>query len=1333
MAPTINVVMVLGLQRYSQDFFERAEAAVRKEVPHFRLQIFEDRDIERRPAEVEAAIANCACLMLSLITIAETAEWLVPVVERIDPPVVFAFEGLPEVMRLNKVGGYTLKGGKGMPKPVQNIARLLVGGREEDAYLGYVRMQKITGKLINFLPGKRLNDFRTWTNVSTYWNNRSVANAANMFKLILREHGGMPHLHVDPVQELPNMGFAHPDAPRFFSKPEEYEKWERSRKQEAGSRKQGDRGTRGQGERAQAAEGFSLNGAPSRLESRALARRPDADAPLGTVAVLSFRAHILSGTHYHNDVVRTLEAVGLRVLPIFVMGIEGHVVVREWLGRMGVDLIVNTMGFPLVGGPAGSTKAGLTVAVARELLSKLDVPYIVASPLFVQDEEHWRAHGVGPLQATMLYSLPEMDGAIAPVVLGGMRGSEIGTVQDRLERLAQQVLGYVQLRRMANQHKKLAIVVYNYPPNQGNTATAALMDVPASLIALLDKLRATGYNVGDYPRDPQTMARCIAGSIAPEPELPPGHPPLPPQIIANREHLYAWVRPGDQERIDVRWGAFPGDMAPAGRDAVRLGGMLLGNVYIGVQPAIGMPGDPMRLLFDKENTPHHQYALFYRWLSEGFGADAVIHMGMHGTAEWMPGVQLGVTDQCWPDTLLGTLPNFYVYPINNPAEANIAKRRGYATIVGHAIPPYGRAGLYKELQALKDLLEEARSQKSEVRSQESEVRSTGAHSVEAEAIMQKIALLNLDAELAQLPDEPFGAFASRAYAYLRELENTMITDSLHVLGSAPPAEEQRTLIVEALKIPRDGQPGLGDLMNAACSMQHTEWPSVATYAELLALARTGDPGALALRDQVEAACAEFVGRTIFQHESVEHFTKTFGPQPSALSPQTKEALHTLASAGKAMLAALQDNTQEIDFLLKGLSGGYIPAAPGGDLIRDGMAVLPTGRNIHSLDPFRVPTDSAFARGVKIGEALIEAHRTENGGAYPETIAQVLWGLDAIKTKGEAIGTVLGLIGAVPVKDGQGKIGRYALIPLEELGRPRIDVLMTVSGIFRDTFAGTMDMLDRLVREAAETDEPEDMNFIRKHVEAQVAAGTPREAATARIFSQASGTYGTDVDEAIEGSAWEERQELEDLFIKRNGFAFGGKQEGTARPEVLRGLLGTVSRVAQEIDSVEYGLTDMQHYYGYSGALKAAAERATGKSVPLSYVESFTAETKVQSLEQVLRVEYRTKLLNPKWYEGMLKHGHNGAAEIAHRFTYMLGWSATTDAVDNWVYDQAAATFVLDDAMRARLEAANPEAARNAVGRLLEANSRGLWQTDEATLDRLRELHADLEDQLEGVR
>ncbi len=1262
MAQITEFVLLLGMQRYSQGFFTQAEAEVRKEIPGFRLHIFADRDVERHPAEIEAIIARSACLITSLITLTETSEWLLPVVERHDPPVVFSFEGLPEVMRLTKVGNYGFKGG-GMPKPVQNVARLLVGGREEDALYGYVKLQKITSKLLNFLPGKRLNDFRNWTNVSTYWNNRSVANAANMFKLILREYCGMAKVQVAAPVEMPNMGFAHPDAPKFFAKPDEFVKWEKE---------------------------------------RAKGARPHRRSPLGTVAVLSFRAHILTGTQYHNDVVRALEAVGLRVIPIFVMGIESHVVVREWLTRMKVDVLINTMGFPLVGGPAGSTKAGLTASIARELLSTLDTPYIVAAPLFVQEEDDWRERGVGPLQATMLYALPEMDGAIAPVVLGGMHGSEIATVPDRLQRLATITGGFVKLRHTPNSQKKIAVVVYNYPPGQGNTATAALFDVPASLIALLDRLKAEGYDVGEYPREPATMADCIKGSIrADEHEA----------ITAGRESFYHQFTSRQQERINDRWGAFPGDIAPAGHNAVRLGGMQIGNVYVGVQPMIGMPGDPMRLLFDKQNTPHHQYALFYKWISQIFNADAIIHLGMHGTAEWMPGVQIGVTADCWPDVLLGDTPHFYVYPINNPAEANIAKRRGYATIIGHAIPPYGRAGLYKELQGLKDLLEEFRE---------------GAGDLE-DAILQKIALLNLDADLARTPGEPFADFASRAYAYLREIAQTMITDSLHILGSAPPVEQQLTLVAEALKIPRDGNPGLGDILIADCRLRIADCPQVAGYGDLLSLARSGNAAALVMRDQIEESCADFVQRVVFQAAPIEKFAAQHNLQSDIAN------LQSLAAHGKAMLAALRDNTQEIDYLLRGLAGGYIPAAPGGDLIRDGMAVLPTGRNIHSLDPFRVPSDSAYTRGVRIGEALIAAHRSEHSGAYPETIAQVLWGLDAIKTKGEAIGTILGLVGARPIKDGQGKIGRYQLIPLAELDRPRIDVLMTVSGIFRDTFAGTMDQLDRLVREAAAAEEPEDQNFIRKHVNAMVAEGRDWEAATARIFTQASGTYGTDVDEAIEGGAWEDRQELEDLFIKRNAYAFGGKKDGAAQPEVLRSLLGTVGRVAQEIDSVEYGLTDMQHYYGYSGALKAAAERATGHSVALSYVESFTAETKVQSLDQVLRVEYRTKLLNPKWYEGMLKHGHNGAAEIANRFTYMLGWSATTEAVDNWVYDQAAATFVLDDTMRKRLEAANPEAARNAVSRLLEASSRGLWQADEPTLDRLRELHADLEDQLEGVR
>lgn len=1309
MKTTMEFVFILGMERYSRSFFRQVEACVREHMPHFRLSVFEDSDTLNRPAELEAAIARCSCLFMAVIVLADHAEWITDCVENYDPPVVLGFESMPEILRLTKLGNYSMRSSTGMPKSVQHVARMLVGGREEDAYYGYVKLQKLTRRLINIIPGKKLNDFRNWTTINTCWNNRSVPNIASMIYLILRDYLGYYSLTVEPPLEIPTMGFAHPDAPGYFAKPAEYERWERSR---PGARKR---------------------------------------KTIGTVAVIAFRVHVLSGMTYLYDIVRTLEAHQLRVLPIFVMGIETHVVVREWLMRMGADVVINTMGFPLVGGPAGSSKAGITGDIARELLQKLNVAYIVAQPLYLQNIDTWRTSGVSPMHSTILYSLPEMDGAVAPVVLGGMQGEGIATLPDRLERLAVLTRGFIRLRRVPPHEKKIAIVVYNYPPGMGNTATAALLDVPASLVRVLKQLRDAGYQVDPFPDDPATLLRCLVGSMqqAPPADFPPNHPPIPPAVTVGRDEYNTWVVAADRNRIEERWGRFPGDIAPAGMGNVFLGGMQLGNVYIGVQPPIAMPGDPMRLLFDKENSPHHQYMLFYRWLGESFGADAIVHMGMHGTAEWMPGLQLGVSGDCWPDKLLGDVPNFYIYPINNPAEANIAKRRGFSTIISHAIPPYGRAGLYKELVSLKELLDDYRA-------------SPATTEMEA-GIMQKIELLNLDTDLVRQPDEPFDLFASRVYAYLRDLEQRLIVDSLHTLGEVPPTHEQETLLTEVLKVSHDGVVSLADMVVATLASRtvepqmntdgHTYRADGAgvsrndaaalrlnkdsdesgelgwTYDGLLKAARQGDADALRLHEQVETACTTFVRQSVLAGQPAANaWQAVCGDAPTG---EQQPVLDALVTHGRAVLAALRQNTHEIEFLLKGLSGGYVPAVPGGDLIRDGLTVLPTGRNIHSLDPFRVPTDAAFARGTKIAEALLTHYQAGHEGDYPETIAQVLWGLDTIKTKGETIGTVVALIGARPVKDGQGKISRYALVPLAELGRPRIDVLMNTSGIFRDTFGGTMDLLDRLVRDAAVANEPVEHNFVRKHVQEMLAQGMSLDTATARIFSQAPGTYGTDVDDAIDGSAWEEREELESLFMRRNGYAYGGTKGGQAHGEVFTSLLGTVGHVAQEIDSVEYGLTDMQHYYGYSGALRAAAERQSGQQVQLSYVETYTSETKVQDFQQVLRMEYRTKLLNPKWYESMLRHGATGAAEISNRFTYMLGWSATSDAVDNWVYDEVAATFVLDDAMRERLESLNGEAVRNAIGRLLEANSRQFWSTDEATLERLRDLYADLEDRLEG--
>lgn len=457
-----------------------------------------------------------------------------------------------------------------------------------------------------------------------------------------------------------------------------------------------------------------------------------------------------------------------------------------------------------------------------------------------------------------------------------------------------------------------------------------------------------------------------------------------------------------------------------------------------------------------------------------------------------------------------------------------------------------------------------------------------------------------------------------------------------------------------------------------------------------------------------------------------------GHAKRALSAEEQKHLMRIVQSGKDLLGKLLTNEEELRSLLNGLNGGYVAPQFGGDVIRDGARVLPTGRNIHAMDPWRIPSELAMQRGELIAQKLLEMHCAESG-KYPETIAQVLWGMDTIKTKGEPVAIALALMGARPERDAHGKISAYKLIPLSELGRPRIDVLMTASGIFRDTFAMQIDFLDRLVKDAAQADESTDMNFIKKHVQEIMAEKhVSFEEATARVFTQRPGDYGNYVDDMIESSAWQDESELGDMFVKRNAYAYGGAKQGKLCAAVLDALMAKVERISQEIDSVEYGITDHQHYFAESGAMRQAVAKRTGQQVQVSYIESFTAETTVRSLESTLRLEARTKLLNPKWYEMMLKNEASGTAEISSRFTYLLGWSATAKAVDKWVFDESAKTYVFDDAMRERLMKLNPAALKNITGRLLEAAGRGLWQADAEMLDKLRDLYADLEDRLEGL-
>ena len=431
-----------------------------------------------------------------------------------------------------------------------------------------------------------------------------------------------------------------------------------------------------------------------------------------------------------------------------------------------------------------------------------------------------------------------------------------------------------------------------------------------------------------------------------------------------------------------------------------------------------------------------------------------------------------------------------------------------------------------------------------------------------------------------------------------------------------------------------------------------------------------------------------------------------------------------------------ETNNEMDALVRALRGEFIEPGPGADIVQN-PDILPTGRNTHAINPYGVPSAVAFARGKIVAASLLHRYKEENG-RYPEAMALVLWGLDNIKTQGEGVAQALWLLGVRPVRDALNRATNVEAIPLEELGRPRVDVVMTVSGIFRDLFSPTVHLLDKAVRLVAHLDEPLDQNYVRKHVVEQMAhADCDADEAAIRVFSNAPGNYGTNVNFMVMDSQWEREETLGDLFVTRKCFAYGRDSKGRtiegreARIAMDRAL-SRVEATYQNIDTFEIGLTDVDHYFEYLGGVSKAVEKRAQARPSIYLSDSLSREVKIRSLEETVRLETRAKTLNPKWYEGMLKHGFRGVAEIENHVSNTFGWSATADAVDDWIYSEVANTFVFDESMLERLKELNPHSAHSLVRRLLEANGRGYWETDQSVLEKLQEIMRDLEDQLEGV-
>jgi magnesium chelatase subunit H len=1189
-------VVIVTLDNHLKGAVERADDVLARE--NISVSLFaasEWGSDEHALEQTKAAIASADIVIATMIFLDDHMRTILPALEarREDCDAMVCLMSAGEVVKLTRMGGYRMDAPAKGPLALLKKLRGKTGkdGKPSGSSgAGQMKMLRRLPKILKFIPGTA-QDVRAYFLTLQYWLAGSDENVVAMVRALIDRYASgerasrRGHTAADAPLEYPETGVYHPGAKERI-------------------------------------------GESTRLLAAA---RKKGGGKNGTVGLILLRSYLLGRDAGHYDgAIAAFEAQGLEVVPVFASGLDARPAIEKFFverGRPTVDAIVNLTGFSLVGGPAYND-----AEAAREVLSGLDVPYLAAHAIEFQTIEEWRgrAQGLLPLEATMMVALPELDGSTVPSVFGGRVGDHgacegcerhcertvsekirpMQVCSERAEALAARVTKLIALRRSERSARKLAVVLFNFPPNAGATGTAAFLSVYESLHATLRRLADEGYSV-DVPESVDALRDAILkgnserfGSDANVAAR------IPADEHVRREPFLA--------EIEAAWGPAPGKAQSDG-STIHIYGAHFGNVFVGVQPTFGYEGDPMRLLFEGNFAPTHAFSAFYRWLREDFGAHSVLHFGTHGALEFMPGKQAGMTGACWPERLIGDLPNYYLYAANNPSEGMLAKRRSAATLVSYMTPPLAQAGLYKGLAELKTSVERWRM-------------TSGDDAAERADLAELIAAQceGLDIEMGDI-----GELSGRLY----ELEETLIPHGLHILGRNPQGEQRE------------------DMLDAMCEASED------------------------------------------------------GDRPA--------------------LNAKIDACDELGSLIHALDGGYVQPAPGGDIVAN-PHVLPTGRNIHGFDPFRIPSAYACIQGHDQAERLIARH-VENGEPFPTSIAMVLWGTDNMKSEGVQIAQAMTLLGARPRRDSYGRLAGAELIPLAELGRPRIDVVMTLSGIFRDLLPLQTRMLAEAALLASQADEPFEMNFVRQHSLAHAEKhGCSLETAALRVYSNAEGAYGANVNQMIEGGVWADPDELANAFEINKGFAYGVSGTPVQQRELLQSALSGVDFTYQNLESVELGINDVDQYVDGLGGVSRSVSRAKGKDAPVYILDATRGKAKVRTLAEQIDLEARTRTLNPKWFEGMLEHGFEGVRQIEGHVNSTFGWSATTGQVAPWVYQKISETFVLDAEMRARLSKLNPKASARVAGRLLEACDRQLWEPDAATLAALREANDELEDRLEGV-
>ncbi|MFF8912340.1 cobaltochelatase subunit CobN [Streptomyces sp. NPDC015032] len=1062
-----------------------------------------------------------------------------------------------------------------------------------------------------------------------------------------------------------------------------------------------------------------------------------------TVGVLFYRAHQLSGNTSFVDVLcDAVEARGANALPVYCGSLRGaDAGLYELLGR--ADALVATVL------AAGGTRASDASAGGDDeawdigALADLDIP-VLQGLCLTSSRAAWEASdaALSPMDAAMQVAIPEFDGRLITVPFSFKeQGPDDVPVYradpERAARVAGIAVRHAVLGHRTNAEKKLALVFTAYPTKHSRVGNAVGLDTPASAVRVLDALRDAGYGVDGHPDNGDELIHRLINAGGHDVEwlteeqlaAAPARVPL-----ADYRAWFDTLAPKLRDSMLEHWGEPPGSLYVDG-DEIVLASLQFGNVVVLIQPPRGFGENPIAIYHDPDMPPSHHYMATYRWLENSFGADAVVHMGKHGTMEWLPGKGLGLSAGCGPDAVLGELPLIYPFIVNDPGEGTQAKRRGHATVVDHLVPPMARADTYGDLAKLEQLLDEY--------ALVSDLDPAKAPSVRAQIwTLVKAAELHHDLHVDEQPgDDDFDSFVMHIDGYLCEIKDVQIRDGLHVLGGGPVDEARVNLVLAVLRASQvwggraNALPGLRASIAEHFGLGEKELlaepgAAVKVPVELTELvdgpARTGADAI----DLLERLCRRLA-------EGMEERGWDTAAAPGlvreVLGCELPDAVAVLGFACEEVVPRLARTTDEIDHILRALDGGFVPAGPSGSPTRGLVNVLPTGRNFYSVDPKAIPSRLSWEVGQSLADSLIARYLADTGD-YPRSVGLTVWGTSAMRTQGDDIAEILALLGCRPVwDDASRRVTGFEVVPVSELGRPRIDVTVRISGFFRDAFPHVVGLIDDAVRTVAELDEPADANYVRAHADEDTAVHGDRRRATARVFGSKPGAYGAGLLPLIDARNWRSDADLAEVYAVWGGYAYGRGLDGRAARGDMETAFRRIAVAAKNVDTREHDLVDADDYFQYHGGMVAMVRHLTGES-PEAYVgDSATPDqVKTRTLGEETHRVFRARVVNPRWMAAMRRHGYKGAFEMAATVDYLFGYDATAGVVDDWMYEKLSAEYVFDPENREFMQKSNPWALRGISERLLEAAERGLWaEPDQETLERLRQTYLEIEGDLEG--